>query len=169
LLCTSIQCLECGYGFAKPVKEIRREKKRRGVEQFYCSKSCATTAKNKGSRIPCRYIYGQAKRNAETREIEFTITLEDLEAVWVKQEGRCKLTGIPLELPNSRSNGDLTYRASIDRIDNDKGYTRGNIQILSLRVNYMKMRSKNSEVIEFIRLIRESGSSRVRVPCEQTC
>lgn len=88
----------------------------------------------------------RAQQKAKTPERRiFTITVEDVVALWDKQNGRCAISGMPMahEFKNLRS-------VSIDRIDSDLGYTLDNIQLVCQWVNYAKNRYSNAEIGEVL-------------------
>ena len=76
----------------------------------------------------------KVKVSAETRGINFDLTLEDVWFMYTAQEGRCALSGMPIGWAEV---GPL-HTASIDRIDSAAGYTAGNCQLLHKDVNMMK-------------------------------
>jgi len=49
----------------------------------------------------------------------------------------------------------LANSASLDRIDNEKGYIKGNVRFVCLGINYMKNRRADSEVFELLDKILE--------------
>jgi hypothetical protein len=61
------------------------------------------------------------------------LTLEYLEELWKEQEGLCALSGIKMtfELKRGRTHTNL----SIDKIDRNKGYIIGNIQLVCMACN----------------------------------
>lgn len=74
---------------------------------------------------------------ARVRKKEFEIDIDPsyIESLYTAQRGRCALTGWKIVFsPSQRRN-----TASIDRIDSDKGYLRGNIQIVHKTVNRTKL------------------------------
>ena len=75
----------------------------------------------------------------------FTITVEDVIALWDKQGGLCAISGMPMahEFKNLRS-------ASIDRIDSNNGYVPGNIQLVCQWVNYAKNNHSDAEIREVL-------------------
>lgn len=77
------------------------------------------------------------KRNAtkRTKPVEFTITIEYAWNLLVEQNFKCKLSGLDIRLPVKKKD---TFTASLDRIDNNKGYVVGNIQWLHKDINRMK-------------------------------
>ena len=60
------------------------------------------------------------------------------------------LSNIPIQLKKGRH---LPNTASLDRIDNSKGYIKGNIRWVSRSINYMKNDMSDDMVNELIDLI----------------
>ncbi len=80
-------------------------------------------------------FWNQIKYNAKNRNIEFDITIEYVWSLFEKQNGKCKLSGINIYFSkNYKEKGNI----SLDRIDNTKGYIKGNVQWLHKHVNMMK-------------------------------
>lgn len=99
-----------------------------------------------------KWLFKQAKRRAKEKNLEFTITLEDVIIPKI-----CPIMGEPLEyIPN----GYHPYSPSIDRIDSSKGYTKDNIQIISSIANRMKWDATREQLITFCKgvLAREKES-----------
>jgi len=74
----------------------------------------------------------KVERTAIRRSIEFNIDLEYAWGLFIKQEGRCALTGLELSYENS------ACTASLDRINSAAGYVRGNVQWVHKHINMMK-------------------------------
>lgn len=66
------------------------------------------------------------------RGLESTITRGDVTQLLALQQGKCAYTGLPL---NSDA---FMFKPSIDRIDSSRGYTRDNVAIVCLSINYAK-------------------------------
>lgn len=83
------------------------------------------------ARNPERYLVAAARKRALDRGTEFTITENDIHIPTY-----CPVFGTPLKasLVGKR---DLNS-PSIDRIDNSKGYIRGNVAVISYRANMIK-------------------------------
>ena len=95
---------------------------------------------------PDEAVWKSAKTRAKRRGVEFTITLEDVRAVWTET---CPVLGYELKI-GEKGPGDCMRRSfSLDRIDNSKGYAQGNIQILSVRANAMKSDASPDELLQF--------------------
>lgn len=78
-------------------------------------------------------IYNRLKASAKKRGIEFSLTVSDLhQMTWPIS---CPVLGIALKFHRGQAQ-DNSY--SIDRIENDKGYTIDNIVVISLKANKLK-------------------------------
>ena len=49
---------------------------------------------------------------------------------------------------------DIRFTASLDRIDSSKDYIKGNIQFISLAMNYMKAQMSHEQTLELITTIK---------------
>lgn len=79
-------------------------------------------------------------KNSKNRRIKIDITINDAWKLFLKQKGYCALTGLPIYFNNST---DIT--ASLDRIDNTKGYVKENVQWIHKDINY-KLKRHFSEI-----------------------
>ena len=89
------------------------------------------------------------------------ISLEDLEEVWKKQNGRCAYTKLQLILvthSNPRKDIPKWKLASVDRIDSSKGYEKDNIQFVSRTLNYAKNDMKHEEMIKFLHFVKNDAT-----------
>jgi len=142
---TKVLCTQCG---------TYKEK-----EEFYPSKNIKNSLKLTYVCKPCTKRKIHEYRNTESgfwvgmwnnitggakdRKLEVHITKEDLKQIWDIQKGLCAITGLPMEktqaLKTTRNRYKNVYRASLDRIDSDLGYTRENVRMVCAHVNVMKM------------------------------
>ena len=74
------------------------------------------------------------RKTTKRCSLEVTITKEYAWELFLQQDRKCKLTGLPLTI----SNDYQINTASIDRIDSAIGYVPGNIQWLHKDVNMLK-------------------------------
>ena len=95
--------------------------------------------------------YRSIVAGAKHRKKEFSLSIEYLQELWVKQGGRCAISGLPIELINKRRFAGQS--ASLDRIDSSKGYTKGNVQWVDVRINFMKLRMSTEEFVEMCRIV----------------
>ena len=97
---------------------------------------------------PIIRLRGGAYRRANIKGLEFDLpSYKDLP----KCPKRCPILNIPLKVGKLKdSNGGGTDNSpSLDRIDNNKGYVKGNLQIISRKANQMKSNA-NFEEIEML-------------------
>jgi hypothetical protein len=93
----------------------------------------------------------------EIRDLDFNIDLEYVMGLLKKQKGKCALTGWQLEFVRSGSKSYKNPRGcTMDRINNSKGYVRGNIQLTCWLPNRIKNDLNNSE---FIKLCQAVGKN----------
>ena len=100
------------------------------------------------------------KHSAKQRGLEFSITKEDAWKLFEKQGGKCALSGLPLNFVSDWSRNKKKQTASLDRIDNTKGYTLDNIQWLHRRINFMKHTMTVEEFIGFCEAVVEFSKAR---------
>lgn len=91
-------------------------------------------------------LFYSAKQRATVRGLEFTIEKED-----VVLPEKCPLLGA--DLTNIYGQGRVATNYSLDRIDNSKGYIKGNIQVISDLANRMKQDASIEELITFAKNI----------------
>lgn len=90
---------------------------------------------------PEKWAAQRARTNAKSRGISFDLSYKDIEIPEV-----CPVFGVPFQRKTD-------YAASVDRIDNTKGYTRDNIQVISRLANLMKNSASKEQLIAFAKWV----------------
>lgn len=90
-------------------------------------------------------IYRKLKQSAKKRNIEFTITVSDINDLSFPIT--CPVLGIPLRWHREMAQDD-SY--SVDRVDTTKGYIPGNLEVISLKANRAKNNLTEEEIKKFI-------------------
>jgi len=97
------------------------------------------------------------KRKAKERNLDFQVTSKDLWDLFLKQKGKCALSGVDLFLEtkiNKQQNIDRTnHTASLDRIDNTRGYTIDNVQWIHKILNHMRRQYSVEEYVYWCKLV----------------
>ena len=122
---TETCCISCSREYMKQYYENNREDWVKRATP-YCSKKYRESRETSAEYS----MYHRAKSRAKRRDMEFTLSKED-----VVIPDRCPVLDIPLKI------GDDSHSAgspSLDRIDNDKGYTTDNVCVISYRANSIK-------------------------------
>lgn len=86
--------------------------------------------------------YQNKVQSAKDRGIEFKLNLVSVRNLLRTQ--KCPYTGITLTVPRS-GKGSLSSDITIDRIDNTKGYVKGNVQAISNVANNFKSIFENPQ------------------------
>lgn len=108
-----------------------------------------------------RHMFMKHRGYAKRRFLVFTITIEDVKALWEKQRGICALSGIELvfgENSYAKRHGGST--ASLDRIDSRYGYTPDNIQIIHKGLQDIKKHYPQSYIVNWACLIADCKRGR---------
>ena len=93
-------------------------------------------------------LFQLARHRALKKGVEFNIEISDI----IIPE-KCPILGFPLK---TCIDGNRDLSPSLDRIDNNKGYIKGNIQVVSFKANAMKLTADKSELINFANWVREN-------------
>ena len=83
--------------------------------------------------------------NAKDRELECNLSFQDIKKLMLKK--KCYFTGVPFteEGPDSRS---------IDRLDNSKGYIKGNVVACGQGLNGRKSNFSIKEIVQLYKGIK---------------
>jgi len=81
------------------------------------------------------------KRRAKQKKLEFDLEVEDILGT------TCPIFGV--ELKRGSKQGPSDFAPSVDRIDNSKGYVKGNVQVLSNLANKMKANATPEQLLQF--------------------
>lgn len=168
-----LECETCHKKFFRSKSEANRNAKI--GRRIYCSLKCVDNFPNFNGKIgghehlaaycnnrldeysPFKIFLRCAKQHSTKRAIrreaagECSVTLADIKEQWDKQGGICPITGWMMRCPRT-SGESLSHtpnRASLDRINSNKGYIKGNIQFIALMAQYAKNGWDDEAVIQF--------------------
>jgi hypothetical protein len=124
-----------------------------------------SNAKWKGYKeVPGSFINRITSRSKKSNR-EVKINAEDIYDLWIKQDKKCSLSGLPIDFINinqgninrKESKYDLICTASPDRIDSNKGYTKDNVQLVHKDVNMIKKEYDQNYFLKLCQLITENN------------
>lgn len=164
-----VKCLRCGD--IKSLSAFGRNQSKSTGYQDWC-KACTADYNRKrnekeGWRSRGEYfswperLYWNARRSAKAKKYsrKFSAELDvSIDQKWVqeqlsKQGFRCYWTGVPFDMDLSRR--DTNPRSpSLDRLDNNRGYTPDNVIICMWCVNRMRGATSVAEFSEIIHQIK---------------
>jgi hypothetical protein len=95
---------------------------------------------------PERVLCSMAKRRAKDKGLDFNIDKTDIDIPII-----CPILGIPIVkvYTKGKNTGPTSNSPSLDRIDNSKGYVKGNVRVISHKANTMKHNASPIELIRF--------------------
>ena len=135
------------------------------------TKSCGCLSKGQYSKNNKRwYGYGDipgrfwkninsGRGNNRSKILEMNIDIRYAWDLFLKQNRKCALTGVELYFACGKKRP--VGNASLDRINSNIGYVRGNVQWVHKDVNIMKNKLDQTEFIEWCQLvINQNGTER---------
>jgi hypothetical protein len=172
-------CGHCGKTFLKCASEHKRRQKI-GKNVFYCSLSCGSKVESVIDRL--RPFQGNAGNldsgnrrdtftdfrwylkvinNANRKKKHDDIDLEYLKCLWEQQNGICPISGISMKLRTHNNCKDglaEPYSASLDRINNDLGYVKGNVRYVCYMANIARSRFSDEQLVEFCKRVNDHNT-----------
>ncbi len=100
--------------------------------------------------------WGTIKTRAERRNYKIEISIEYAWNLYLQQNKKCALSGLPINFAISNKKSSETT-ASLDRIDSTKGYVEDNVQWVHKHVNIMKNVFEQKYFISLCKLITENN------------
>jgi hypothetical protein len=101
------------------------------------------------------------EKQAKKRGIPMEIDREYAWEIFKLQDEKCALSGLKLSFVNNIRDERNTHTASLDRIDNTKGYIIGNIQWVHKRINIMRNTLSVDEFINWCNLVVKNQDKNV--------
>ena len=91
-----------------------------------------------GNRVPkdyARALYLRAKKSAQVRSIDFSISEGEIVEKLIASGGKCAITGLRFSMEKVDGVRIRPWMPSLDRIDAAVGYTASNCRIVCAAVN----------------------------------
>ena len=145
---------------------VRREDHLKSGRTRSC-KSCSAkdTARKFGMPNNSMYVgdlgrtyYSTIKNSAKRRGLHFDMSQESLWELFLKQGGKCGLTGIDISLSTKIKDCGPDYSsftASLDRIDSSKGYLLNNVHWVHRDFNRLKNNYSLERFIEMCNMVSD--------------
>ncbi len=147
-------CLKCGK---ENVKKRCPSVLRGTTKTCGCKKDMYVS--NRGSKsynwTGCGAISGswmkKLRRQAKVRGYELNVSIEYLSSLYENQNKKCAYTDIDIVFGIVDDKQSKT--ASLDRIDNTKGYVVGNVQWVHKKINLLKHTLSHKDFVELCKLV----------------
>ena len=99
-------------------------------------------ARNARRINPLKFLAQGARRRARELGLACDIDATYLQNIWT---GQCPILHVPLMIGKKRGTISELNLASLDRLDNTKGYIKGNVHFVSFRANNIKSNARFEE------------------------
>lgn len=123
--------------------------------QAYIERAQVNASQDVGPWLSVTILKDSAKR-ARNMGWQFDVDRNYLVNLWHEQQGRCAVSGMPMQTQSGTREEKNPYRASLDRVDNNLGYVRGNVRFVCHWVNNAKSTWTDDVFDQFIGAIVES-------------
>jgi hypothetical protein len=143
----SLKCKKCASEYNRQRYAKKAEKIKAQVKEYrtrYPEKISANKRRYYIENLPMMMLKSAKIRSAK-ENIPCTITVDDIVI-----PDYCPVLNIAL-VPSSRRSRDES--PSLDKIDPDKGYVPGNVQVISNKANTMKSNATSKELLAFARWV----------------
>lgn len=132
-----------------------KEKIKIQAKKRYPFRQAHTNFENR-RKNPIPHMLARAKQRAKRKGLEFNINVSDI----IIPE-YCPLLNIKIEFSLEKrlpKRGKCLSSPSLDRIDNSKGYIKGNVRVISNMANMMKGAASKEQLKTFaINILKEQG------------
>ena len=135
----------------KTLEDFHKRKNRHGNDYIvaYCKICKNIQDRSYHKNNIQKRLFAKARLRAKNKGREFHITMEDIQL-----PEYCPILGIKLEVSSGRFSAN-SY--TIDRIDSDKGYVKGNVHVISYRANMLKNDASLEELERIVEWMKRVG------------
>jgi hypothetical protein len=109
----------------------------------YCSVRCGNKVRFLAYELrnPDRVMLNRARQRSTRDGLSFSLDLTDISI-----PDTCPVLGLPLKVHRGGRPGFFPDSPSLDRLDNSKGYEKGNVRVISSRANALKSNATVDEL-----------------------
>lgn len=127
-------------------------------ESVFCSRICSNRffhEKRGGKYREFKFYIRRTRKRSSKKGWYTDLDEKFLFDLFHKQGGLCAMTQIPMKLNSNKYTKEekCIYYASLDRIDNKKGYTKTNVHFVCLGINYLRNTFTLEETINFLKKV----------------
>jgi len=125
-----------------------KEKQKKYVQAWWKRHPDANTEKCRKWRLahPDKALLRAARARAKKNGLDFNLEVSDIQI-----PETCPILGIPIISTGVSKKGEPSPNApSLDRIDNSKGYVKGNVWVISWRANSLKSDASLEELEKLV-------------------
>jgi hypothetical protein len=124
--------------------EYNRQYREANKEEIKARQKISRAKRQYDPELFVRDVMDRVKESARTRNLELDIDKDFIRQLLIESNGVCAMSGVKLSTMHNDPN-----KASIDRIDSDKGYIKGNVRVVATRSNMIKNKWSDAEILEW--------------------
>ena len=146
-------CQTCGVN--KPIEEYPPHRKK-----GYYKRTCRPCDRVKMAAYkhtsPDIYLWTRlGRQNKNAGQVQVKLTRKDLKDLWEQQQGKCAVTGMHMTYFPRAQRKSTGLNASVDRIDSQDIYRKGNVRLVCSRVNVMRQAGEDADLLWWCKQIIE--------------
>jgi len=145
-------CISCDT--KKKNEEFYSHPQNKDNLQTYCKECTRSKYKTWVEENYERYLVNGARNSAKKRNIYFDLKPSDIVIPDV-----CPVLGIPIGKRSTGKQGHKDDSATIDRFDNNKGYVKDNVFVISWKANNIKSNGTYEEIMKVAEWVRKTSDS----------
>lgn len=130
----------------KPLSAFWKRHAKTERRQTFC-KACKQAQKNERRKLSPRAAFQTLISNAKRRGTACGVTVDDLLILWGEQKGLCALSGLAM----THGVGLKSTSVSVDRLNQDIGYMKGNIRLVCVALNSLRGPWSDQEALRIAR------------------
>ena len=116
--------------------------------ESHYGKTVSNLGGNGSNSLFTHAVKGMVSRARSRGKFEVEITTRDILNIW-PTDNKCPIMGTVFETVDHKEGTCRNTSPSLDRIDPDKGYVVGNIQVICNLANSMKQNASNKQLEKF--------------------
>lgn len=125
------------------------------------SKQVYKTKAEKRSASPKNFIAGVHNHACKRKlHLGFNVDCDYLNELYYKQNGKCAITGVVMTY--LAGHGRTKTNISLDRIDSNKGYVKGNVHLVCDLINTMKSNMPLGEFYNWCKLVVDNQNEKIQ-------
>ncbi len=95
-----------------------------------------------------------AKKRSKEKGLVFEIDIDYIKKIYSEQSGKCYYSKLPLNIVKSQESGlHDSFKMTLDRLDPNKGYVKGNVVWCAYCINSFKLNMSKDKIVEVCKAI----------------
>ena len=95
-----------------------------------------------------------AKKRSKEKSLVFEIDINYIKELYSKQSGKCFYSKLPLNIVKNQGSGlHDSFKMTLDRLDPEKGYVKGNVVWCAYCINSFKLNMSKDKIVEVCKAI----------------